>query len=44
MESNKLLIGVQFNDVRGVGIVLELIVLRDITLRLLLDGIQYGLN
>lgn len=44
MESNKLLIGVQFNDERGVGIVMELIVLRDITLRQLLDGIQYGLK
>lgn len=43
MESNKLLIGVQFNDVDGASFVMELIVLRDITLKQLLDGIKYGL-
>lgn len=43
MESNKLLIGVQFIDDRGASIVIELIVLRDITLKQLLDGIRYGL-
>ncbi len=43
MESNKLLIGVQFNDEQGASIVMELIVLRDITLKQLLDGIKYGL-
>lgn len=43
MESNKLLIGVQFIDKQGAAIVVELIVLRDITLKQLLDGIRYGL-
>lgn len=43
MESNKLLIGVQFINQQGGSIVLELIVLRDITLKQLLDGIRYGL-
>lgn len=43
MESNKLLIGVQFNDRQGASIVIELIVVRDITLKQLLDGIKYGL-
>lgn len=43
MESNKLLIGLQFNDNQGASIVMELIVLRDITLKQLLDGIKYGL-
>ena len=44
MESNKLLIGVQFIDERGTSMVIELIVLRDITLRQLYDGIKYGLE
>ena len=44
MESNKLLIGVQFNDEHGASIVMELIVLRDITLKQLLDGIKYGID
>ncbi|MCR4645631.1 MAG: cell division protein FtsK [Oscillospiraceae bacterium] len=44
MESNKLLIGVQFIDEHGASIVMELIVLRDITLKQLLDGIRYGLE
>ncbi|MBR3630591.1 MAG: cell division protein FtsK [Oscillospiraceae bacterium] len=44
MESNKLLIGVQFIDEQGASIVMELIVLRDITLKQLLDGIRYGLE
>jgi len=43
MESNKLLIGVQFIDESGAGAVIELIVLRDITFGQLLDGIKYGL-
>ena len=43
MESNKLLIGVQFIGTNGASIVIELIVLRDITLRQLLEGIKYGL-
>ena len=43
MESNKLLIGVQFIGENGASIVIELIVLRDITLKQLLDGIKYGL-
>ena len=44
MESNKLLIGAQFVDENGAGIVIELIVLRDITLKQLVDGINYGLK
>ena len=45
MESNKLLIGVQFIDPRnnGKSYVIELIVLRDLTVRQLIDGINYGL-
>jgi len=43
MESNKILIGLQFNDNNGASIVMELIVVRDITLKQLLDGIKYGL-
>ena len=45
MESNKLLIGVQFVDPRNnnKSLVFELIVLRDLTLRQLIDGIKYGL-
>lgn len=43
MESNKLLIGLQFiNEGQG-DIYIELIVLRDMTLRQLFDGIKYGL-
>lgn len=46
MESNKLLIGVQFVDPanRRDSLVFELIVLRDLTLRQLIDGIKYGLE
>ena len=45
MESNKLLIGVQFVDPKNKNenLVFELIVLRDLTLRQLMDGIKYGL-
>ena len=44
MENNKLLIGVQFIDPdSGESLVFELIVLRDLTLKQLLDGIKYGL-
>ena len=44
MENNKLLIGVQFVDpANGKSLVFELMVLRDLTLRQLLDGIKYGL-
>lgn len=43
MESNKLLIGIQFIGTNGASIVIELIVLRDITLKQLLDGIKYGI-
>ncbi|MBQ8298185.1 MAG: cell division protein FtsK [Ruminococcus sp.] len=43
MESNKLLIGVQFWDGKGIDAVIELIVLRDSTLKQLFDGIKYGL-
>ena len=44
MENNKLLIGVQFVDPStGKSLVFELMVLRDLTLRQLLDGIKYGL-
>ena len=44
MENNKLLIGVQFIDPNnGESLVFELIVLRDLTLKQLLDGIKYGL-
>ena len=45
MESNKLLIGVQFIDpmVNNKSLVFELIVLRDLTLNQLIDGIKYGL-
>ena len=45
MESNKLLIGVQFVDPanNNKSLVFELIVLRDLTLRQLMDGIKYGL-
>ena len=46
MESNKLLIGVQFvnPDDSHDSLVFELIVLRDLTLRQLIDGIKYGLE
>ena len=46
MESNKLLIGVQFIDPKNnnKSLVFELIVLRDFTLRQLIDGIKYGLE
>ena len=42
MESNKLLIGVQFVDPanNNKSLVFELIVLRDLTLRQLMDGIK----
>ena len=45
MESNKLLIGVQFIDPDNTkeNLVFELIVLRDLTLKQLIDGIRYGL-
>ena len=43
MESNKLLIGAQFIDENDSEIVIELIVLRDMKLKQLLDGILYGL-
>ena len=45
MESNKLLIGVQFIDSikTGKSYVIELIVLRDLTVKQLIDGINYGL-
>ncbi|MBR1481559.1 MAG: hypothetical protein IJ598_01180 [Ruminococcus sp.] len=45
MESNKLLIGVQFIDPKNPkeNLVFELIVLRDLTLRQLIDGVRYGL-
>ncbi len=44
MENNKLLIGVQFVDpATDKSLVFELMVLRDLTLRQLLDGIKYGL-
>ena len=44
MENNKLLIGVQFVDPdTNKSLVFELMVLRDLTLRQLLDGIKYGL-
>ena len=45
MESNKLLIGVQFIDPNNnhENLVFELIVLRDLTLKQLIDGIKYGL-
>ncbi len=45
MESNKLLIGVQFIDTseNRENLVFELIVLRDLTLKQLIDGIKYGL-
>ncbi len=44
MENNKLLIGVQFVDPgTDKSLVFELMVLRDLTLRQLLDGIKYGL-
>lgn len=45
MESNKLLIGVQFIDPKNNhdSLVFELIVLRDLTLKQLIDGIKYGL-
>lgn len=45
MESNKLLIGVQFIDPKNnqESLVFELIVLRDLTLKQLIDGIKYGL-
>lgn len=45
MENNKLLIGVQFIDKNSKNAgVIELIVLRDITLHQLLEGIKYGLK
>ncbi len=51
MESNKLMIGVQFTSIVGdisnqkkVSKHIELIVLRDTTLKQLLDGIRYGLE
>lgn len=43
MESNKLLIGLQFINEGQEAIFIELIVLRDMTLRQLFDGIKYGL-
>lgn len=44
MENNKLLIGVQFIDPsNNKSLVFELMVLRDLTLKQLLDGIKYGL-
>lgn len=43
MESNKILIGAQFIDNSGESIEIELLVLRDSTLKQLLDGIRYGL-
>ena len=45
MESNKLLIGVQFVDPqnKNENLVFELIVLRDLTLKQLMDGVRYGL-
>ncbi len=43
MESNKLLIGVRFIDANGIRIEKEFIVLQDITLQQLIDGIYYGL-
>ncbi|MBP5267497.1 MAG: hypothetical protein J6Z29_02820, partial [Ruminococcus sp.] len=43
MESNKLLIGLQFLGAGGEDIFIELIVLRDMTLSQLFDGIKYGL-
>ena len=44
MENNKLLIGVQFVDpATNKSLVFELMVLRDLTLKQLLDGIKYGL-
>ena len=45
MESNKLLIGVQFIDQKSnqKSLVFELIVLRDLTMKQLIDGIKYGL-
>ena len=44
MENNKLLIGVQFVDPgNNKSLVFELMVLRDLTLKQLLDGIKYGL-
>ena len=42
MESNKILIGVQFQDLRN-SYVIELIVLRDSTLSQLIDGVKYGI-
>lgn len=46
MESNKLLIGIQFVDPKNKrdSLVFELIVLRDLTLRQLIDGISFGLE
>lgn len=45
MENNKLLIGIQFIDPgNNKSLVFELIVLRDLTLKQLLDGIKYGLT
>ena len=46
MESNKLLIGIEFIDSRhnNENPVIELIVPRDLTVRQLLDGIRYGLR
>lgn len=45
MESNKLLIGVQFIDPKNnnKNLVFELIVLRDLSLKQLVDGVKYGL-
>ena len=43
MESNKILIGVQFQDTSN-SYVIELIVLRDSTLSQLIDGIKYGIT
>ena len=47
MENNKLLIGVQFTDRDHLGrhhhLVIELYVVRDITLAQLIDGVKYGL-
>ncbi len=45
MESNKILIGVQFIDAKKADyhLVFELIVPRDLSVAQLLDGIKYGL-
>ena len=43
MESNKILIGVQFQDIKN-SYVIELIVLRDSTLSQFIDGVKYGIS